>query len=241
MSSNSVQANPFGITFDLSSFSQTSSNVASLPADSILHGPMGNVSQVAWYSGTSMTLSKANNASVSGKVFKTGASTTGTTSVLFATARYGKGKVAAIGDSSPCEDGTGDPGDNTYNGYFEDANGNHQLLLMNATIWLATQNTPTGVDETADNNTNFRVYYSTNNGDILSYSIGNPTNARNASLQITDITGRVVKLENINIDNGTKTTGKIAVPSLKNGVYICSLVINNKMVAQQKLIAGTSL
>jgi hypothetical protein len=138
---NSVQANPFGITFDLQDFSGTYNNMAGLPStDSILHGTMGSVTQVKWSNGTSMTLNTTNNATVKAVCYKTG--TSGNTNVLFAYARYGNGKVCAIGDSSPCDDGTGNPSSNLtlYNGYFTDAAGNHQKLLMNATIWLATGN-----------------------------------------------------------------------------------------------------
>src|SRR5205085_11773159 len=75
--------------------------------------------------------------SVKGVIYKTGSSF-GNANVMFAYARFGNGKVAAIGDSSPCDDGTGDSNDNLFTGYAGDANGNHRRLLMNATIWLAT-------------------------------------------------------------------------------------------------------
>lgn len=141
MLNNSIQSNPFGITFDLDDFSQTTSNIPSLPSDSLLHGPAGNVNQVQFSGGTSMTLNPAQNSSVKGVVYKTGSSF-GNTNVMVAYARYGSGKVASIGDSSPCDDGTGDPNDGLFFGYTGDAAGNHRKLLMNATIWLAT---PDGV------------------------------------------------------------------------------------------------
>lgn len=139
MSNNAVQVNPFGISFDYANFSQTSSNIPNLPSDSILNGPAGNVTQVQWNNGTSITLTPAQNSSVKGVVYKTGSSF-GNSNVLCAYARYGNGKVAAFGDSSPCDDGTGDPNDNLYPGYAQDANGNHRKLLMNITIWLAAAN-----------------------------------------------------------------------------------------------------
>jgi len=142
MTNNSVQTNPFGITFDLVDFSQTTSNIPSLPTDSILHGPAGNVTQVQFAGGTSMTLSPAANSTVEGVIYKTGSSF-GNSNVMVAYARYGSGKVAAIGDSSPCDDGTGDSNDGLFFGYTGDAAGNHRKLLMNATIWLATPTTVT--------------------------------------------------------------------------------------------------
>ena len=135
---NGSVSNPFGISFDLANFSETSNNVATLPGDPLLHGIMGNVTQVLWSNGTSITLNTAKNSTVKGVVYRTGSSTTGSTNAMCAYAQYGSGKVVALGDSSPCDDGTGDTNDALFDGYFTDAAGNHQRLIMNATIWLAT-------------------------------------------------------------------------------------------------------
>ena len=104
----------------------------------ILHGMTGNVTQVKWSGGTSMTLDTAQNPSIKGVIFRTG--TSGLINVLCAYGTYGSGKIAAIGDSSITDDGTGDTGDTLYDGYITDANGNHQRLLMNITNWLMTTN-----------------------------------------------------------------------------------------------------
>ncbi|UAY53462.1 hypothetical protein [Ferruginibacter albus] len=151
MQNNSTgNSNPFGILFDQQDTSQTSSNVAALPSnDSILHGPIGNVTKVKWSDGTTMTIDPVANASVKAIVYKTSiVGAKGNKGVLVACARYGKGKIAAIGDSSPCDDGTGDPNDNSlYNGYTLDVAPNHRNLLMNSTIWLAATDAvapPTG-------------------------------------------------------------------------------------------------
>lgn len=139
MTNNSVQTNPFGMSFDYANFSQTTSNIPSLPGDSVLGGPMGNVTQLIFTNGTSITLNPSANSSVKGVVYKTGSSF-GNTNVMCAYARFGNGKVAAIGDSSPCDDGSGDPNDALFTGYAGEAAGNHRRLLMNMTIWLATPN-----------------------------------------------------------------------------------------------------
>ena len=68
-----------------------------------------------------MTLNKTANPSLQGLVFETNASTTGTNNVMFATSNLRIGKVCALGDSSVPDDGTGDTGDNLYDGYFLDA------------------------------------------------------------------------------------------------------------------------
>ena len=136
MQNNAVQNNPFGITFDYVNISPTSTAVVANLNDSLTHGPGGTVTQVKWSNGTTMSLNNSQNASVSGDVYSA-APASGSLNVLMAHANYFQGRVAAIGDSSPCDDGTGDPNDVLYNGYFADAGGNHQKLLINTVIWLA--------------------------------------------------------------------------------------------------------
>ncbi len=135
-SNNTFTVNPFGITFDIADISQTTTNISATATDSIIHGPMGNVTKVQWSGGTTMTLDPSKNPSVKGVIFKNGA-TPGNTNAMVAYGRYGNGKIAAIGDSSPTDDGTGNPTCTLYTGYTGDASGNHRLLLMNITIWLA--------------------------------------------------------------------------------------------------------
>lgn len=136
MDNNGIDNNPFGISFDYEFFTEQTYNIPNLPSDPLLHGPMGGVTKVEFYGGTSLTLSPSANNTVKGVVFRGGYSTAGNDGVLCAYAKYGQGRVVALGDSSPADDGTGDTGDNLYDGYFEDANGNHQRLIINATIWL---------------------------------------------------------------------------------------------------------
>lgn len=137
---NSVQNYPFGFVFDSLNISPNTTNIPYLPNDSILNGPMGAVTQATWFNGTSMTLNPSANSSVKGVIY-TPSSSFGNTGVMVAYARYGKGKVVGFGDSSPCDDGTGDNGDNLYDGWITDANGNHERLIMNATIWLTIKDT----------------------------------------------------------------------------------------------------
>lgn len=145
INNNGLANSAFGFTVDAQSFSQTTSNIPYLPADSILNGAYGNVNQVKWSSGTSVTLFPSQNASVRGVVYKTTGS--GTTNVLCAYSRYQKGRIAIIGDSSPADDGTGDPNDQLYPGYLGEVNGNHQRLIMNITLWLSNSNAVISVPE----------------------------------------------------------------------------------------------
>lgn len=141
LSTNGVKSNPFGITFDYVDISGSTTNIPSLPSDPLLNGIMGTVTEAAWFNGTTMTLVPTSNSSVKGVVYKSG-STLGNTNAMVAYATYGSGKVVGLGDSSPCDDGSGDTGDNLFDGWLTDANGNHRKLIINATIWLATT-TPT--------------------------------------------------------------------------------------------------
>ena len=148
---NSVRVNPFGIHFDQKTISGTYSVVAPLPAnDTLLHGPMGNVTRVQWSSGTTQTISTAANPTVKAVIYTNGSSNTGSTNVLCSYARMGRGKVVAMGDSSPFDDGTGDTNNSNgsyFNGYTGDAlvisgtdtNFNHRNLIMNSTIWLTNK------------------------------------------------------------------------------------------------------
>ncbi|MDO9255812.1 MAG: T9SS type A sorting domain-containing protein [Bacteroidales bacterium] len=138
MSTNSVKANPFGITFDYEDIREgLTTNIPILPNDPLLNGVMGTVTQAEWFNGTTMTLTPTSNSSVKGVVYRPG-SAFGNTDAMVAYATYGNGKVVGVGDSSPCDDGSGDTGDNLYDGWITDASGNHRKLIMNATIWLAT-------------------------------------------------------------------------------------------------------
>jgi hypothetical protein len=81
-----------------------------------------------------MAISTTANATVQGLIWRS-TSTQGTSNIMVATATYGTGRVVAIGDSSPADDGTGASGDTLYPGWTELAS--HSRLHMNASLWLA--------------------------------------------------------------------------------------------------------
>lgn len=137
MTNNSIANNPFGISFDLANFSQTTTNFANLPANTILHGTLGNPTSMKFSNGTSITINKTINANALGLVYKTGLSTTGSTGIMMACSKYGTGKVVGLGDSSPPDDGTGDLNDVLYNGWTGEVSGNHRRIILNACVWLS--------------------------------------------------------------------------------------------------------
>jgi Secretion system C-terminal sorting domain len=224
--SNSLGINPFGFVFDYVDFTQTTSNVANLPTDPILHGTTGNVTQVKFSGGTTMTLNPAENASIKGVVFKTGSSTTGTLNAMCAYGTYGNGKFASVGDSSITEDGTGDPGDTLYDGYIADANGNHQKLVMNITNWLMSSTLST--IDTELNKVNFSIVPNPIHDKQLHLSFNNDE-IQNTTIVIYDTLGRVVKTVHYNSELLDTNYTTISLENLETGVYVCQLLMPSKV------------
>ena len=218
LTTNTVQANPFGISFDLVSISQTTTNVATVSNDSILHGKMGTVTQAMWSAGTTMTLDKTANSTVQGYIYKTGSSTTGTTNVMFATAKYGNGKVAAIGDSSPCDDGTGASGESLYNGYTGDVGQEHRYLLMNATIWLAAHKAKSTTEIDSPKEQDFKLYPNPVIDGKLNISYFG-SDFVPSNVQIMDLTGKMV--QSIELNNKVSGLQSFNISSLRSGAYLC--------------------
>ncbi len=187
MKNNSMKADPFGISFDLLKFDDKSHNVRNLPYNPILNGTMGKASELWYFAGTSMTLHPSDNSSVEGLIYRSG-SPFGNKNVLFASATYGKGKVVALGDSSPPDDGTGDPGDKLYNGWTKDANGNHERLIMNACLWLAE--TPTATNPVKKKEETEISFFDTGHNGAL--KIGTLPDETIVQLTVYDLAGRKI-------------------------------------------------
>lgn len=136
MNNNSVQNNPFGLSVELVNFSQTTTNVLTDASNTILNGSQGAVTQLKFSAGASIKITPTANASVKGLIWKTGLAKTSTTGVMCASSTYFNGRVVLITDSSPADDGTGNPSDTLYPGWTE-VNGNHSRLHLNASYWLA--------------------------------------------------------------------------------------------------------
>jgi hypothetical protein len=209
MSTNSIQANPFGLSFDLQDISGIYTNIVAASGDSVIYGTAGTVTKVQWSGGTTMTLNTAQNATVKGVAYKTGSS--GNTGVLVAYGRFGSGKFAAMGDSSPCDDGTGDANDVLYNGYTQDAAGNHQKLLMNITIWLAASggSSGAGISETEKDQALATLWPNPATG-YVNISPGRVLN--DVSITAYDVLGRSVAVyQNTYMPAGTPT--QVSLPA----------------------------
>ena len=132
MANNSVQANPFGYSIALTNISETTSNVLANSTNTILHGSQGDVTQLKFSNGA--TISKTTGSQAVPLVWQT-SSTQGNSNIMCASSTYGTGRVFVISDSSPADDGTGSPGNTVYPGWTEIAS--HAKLHMNASLWLA--------------------------------------------------------------------------------------------------------
>lgn len=142
MTNNSVDStDPFGFSIDALNISSDHPAAISDATDPVLHGPFGTVTKSLIANGTTATLKPADNPNVKGLLYRTGYS--GTTGAFFATSTFGSGRVAFWGDSSPIDDGTGQPGNTLYDGW-NDTSATNAPLALNATAWLAGAGTTSG-------------------------------------------------------------------------------------------------
>jgi hypothetical protein len=138
----------FGFRFDMLNIG--SDNPRDIPpsaaASPVLRGPFGNVIGSSIRAGTTATIQPADNPSVQALIYRSRADTGGTTGVFFLTSVFGKGRVAAWGDSSPIDDGSG-ADEQLFDGWSE-ASGSNAILALNATEWLAQGGTSALADPT---------------------------------------------------------------------------------------------
>ena len=134
MTNNGTVTNPFGFSIDLTNITQLTGNVLTGNATNpILHGTQGNVTQLDFHNGATITINPAANATVQGLIWETGV-TQNNSNLMSASSTYGTGRVYLVTDSSPMDDGTGAAGNNLFNGWTTFS---HVPLFMNASLWLA--------------------------------------------------------------------------------------------------------
>ncbi|MGD0711754.1 MAG: hypothetical protein ABR968_11330 [Bacteroidales bacterium] len=108
------------------------------------------------------------------------------------------------------------------------------LTAIKSDTLVITNNIITGINDYAQNNgvTFFTRYDQSNNSVVI--EVHSLTEINNASLIINDITGR----ELMRLNNLTGTDFIINKGNLTNGVYIISLLNNQKIIARGKVIIG---
>ncbi len=211
---NPVQTNPFGFLFNYNNFSETTYSIANLSGNSILHGFFGDVTALEFHGGTSINLFPSDNNTVTGLVFRQG-----TQESLFVSAEYGQGRVVAIGDSSPADDGTGDTHDNLYNGWYAEGNGSHRKLMLNATLWLAHENTGSLISYTQKT---FKVWIKDNVLHIKNLG------KHFTKIQIFNLSGQNILMQNY--------TDEIDISQLKSGLYFIQLQDKTGVFYTEKII-----
>jgi hypothetical protein len=145
MTNNGINNNnPFGFTVDFVDISEKpTTNVytgTNTNAQKVLNGLAGTASKLSFYNGATATITPATNTNVQGLFWRATATNGGNNSVMALLSTYGTGRIVFVGDSSPSDDGTGDTGDNLFNGWSADVpSGNtaHPALHINASLWLA--------------------------------------------------------------------------------------------------------
>lgn len=112
-------------------------NVETNPTDPIIFGSFGSgAGGLGLFGATSMDINPLDNPNVSAHVWRT-SQAHNNLRVTFSTSLYGSGRVAAIGDSSPADDSTGDPSDTLYPGWDKATGGvNNREIHLNACAWL---------------------------------------------------------------------------------------------------------
>jgi hypothetical protein len=134
-SSNGIATNPFGMSIELTNFTQISTNVLSNSlTNPLLNGTEGRVTNLSYNSGGSLSINRTANPSVQPLIWQNSTAQTSTTKIMCATCTYGTGRVFAVTDSSPIDDGTGAPNNTLYVGWRLYS---HKPLFMNASMWLA--------------------------------------------------------------------------------------------------------
>jgi len=232
ITNNSIKSDPFGMTFDYADFSQTSTNIPNLPGDPLLHGIMGNVTEVQWSNGTTMTLNPNDNSTVKGIIYKTGSSF-GNTNAMVAYASYGSGRVVGFGDSSPCDDGSGDPNDNLYDGWITDAGGNHEKLIINASIWLAEGSGSVSVQPLQGETATLDVSPNPSQGSFNIHFMNGVS--RMADVKLFNMTGEEIFSENVYLKSGANSLPVVIKNNLK-GIFILKVVTPEGVLSSKVVI-----
>lgn len=174
-------------------FTQDSGNEDTTPADSIVHGPVGVADSLSFHGGTSLVLNPAANPRVRGVFWMSGRAH-GNAGVMAARSEYGNGRIFFLGDSSPIDDGSAQPGNSSiYDGWAEAA-GRDSILALNATIW-ATRRDPATLDVAARDASGLdfaRPEPNPSHGAVtLRFSLAAPAPVR---LELLDCSGRRVRV-----------------------------------------------
>lgn len=185
---------------------QDSGNEDTTPADSIVHGPVGVADSLSFHNGATFILNPAANPRVRGVFWMNGLAH-GNTGVMAARSEYGQGRIFFLGDSSPIDDGSAQPGNSSIFDGWSEAAGRDSILALNATIW-ATRRDPVTLDVPARVGALLDFSRPEPNpssaGVALRFTLAAPSRVR---LELLDCTGRLVRV----LEDGERGAGPYAL------------------------------
>ena len=154
----------FGIHFQSTgetdnNITEVSTNVSTDPGDPIIHGSFGTATALSYHNGTTMRLVPLSNPNAAGHIWMNGVPQS-SSQIVAATSTYGLGKVAGVGDSSPADDGSAQPGNSSIFPGWSEVGATDSILFLNLCLWLvASPSAPGQVSlvSPADGSTNIPI------------------------------------------------------------------------------------
>jgi hypothetical protein len=184
--------------------------------DSVIEGYFGGPNDFyGYWAGTGITLYQMNNSTATGHVWLTPYPFGGSEGVMVATAKFGNGRVAGTGDSSPIDDGTATPGNsNIYDGWGA---GSDSVIILNTTAWLVNSELM-GITEGKERESGEGTVVLGHSGNNLTFTYLN-NDANKIELSIYDCLGRLIVYEG--------EGHSIQMSDTYHGIYF--LIVNHSM------------
>ena len=171
----------------------------------IIRNDFGVAQGIAFHLGDVARIENTYNSSATGVILYS------TNLAVVACCSFGNGRVVLIGDTSPCDDGTGSPGNTLYDGWNEFDN---RIVFLNASLWLARGSTGIDAEQDKAMKTSF----------VLSRTFQfNQT--MKSRVKIYDATGRVVFSKNSVIKGETVVFPRSGIYLLNTNKGIMRLIV----------------
>lgn len=219
LTNNLVANNPFGIVFPSSTASGINTFNHNIVGDPILNGPVGLVTNTAYFSGNRFQIDHTKNPTVISHMWF-GAASDSNNFCAVASLGYGNGRVVVVGDSSPIEDGTGDPGDTIFNGYTGDLGETNRIWILNASEWLSAPFAPAMITNSWTNSVSGKWEVGANwssgtpsSADVMDFI----TNAANKTITIdatTTNTPTSLTISNLTLSGPTGSTNTLSLTNV---------------------------
>lgn len=144
--------------------------------------------------------------------------------VMLATAKFGSGRVAGTGDSSPIDDGTGKPGNNLYNGWGA---GSDSTIILNTTYWLCKAKS-SGVEEHNENYSKEEINVDSRDNTIIFKFTGSDSKIN--KITIYDCMSRIIAQKSGSVS--------IEISDELKGIYILKVICRDKIQSYKLNLFG---